>query len=138
VPTYTAAQVRSIQIALNNAMPDVVPLVVDGVYGTQTMAHVMELQRREGLPITGYLDIDTTPNALALALGINLNSLLLAQLATQQGGVFSPQATGAQAGAVFGTATNNPSNLPPQPKQQGISWLTIAILGLLAVYVMKD
>lgn len=57
--SYIAQPVRSLQTMLrviaedDNTIPTVVP---DGIYGQTTMAAVTELQRQEGLPLTGITD----------------------------------------------------------------------------------
>ncbi len=60
--SFIRQPIRSLQTMLrviaedDNTLPTVVP---DGIYGPTTMAAVTEIQRQEGLPLTGITDIVT-------------------------------------------------------------------------------
>ena len=60
--SFIGQPIRSLQTMLrviaedDNSRPSVIP---DGIYGPQTVRAITDLQRREGLPVTGETDQDT-------------------------------------------------------------------------------
>ena len=57
--TFLGRPVRSLQTMLrviSRALPEIPPVIPDGVYGQSTMRAVTALQRYADLPVTGVVD----------------------------------------------------------------------------------
>ena len=98
--TFLGRPVRSLQTMLrviSRAIPEIPPVIPDGVYGQSTMRAVTALQRYADLPVTGVVDQATWDKIVSMYDGVCEDRMPLRRLRADGAGTVPGSGHGAGA-----------------------------------------